>query len=130
VDAGETAAKMLVSTSTIANIESGYRAPTPAQAVQADEVFGTPGTFQRHERRMRGIPFSAGFRPFQPHEAVARLIKTSQHSLIPGLFQTRVVTDHARDSDMTEGKRRVARPGSYRMVYLAASPAGVMVASR
>jgi len=49
----ELAARMLVSTSTIANIESGYRAPTPAQAAQADEVFGTPGTFQRHERRMR-----------------------------------------------------------------------------
>ncbi len=77
----ETAAKMLVSTSTIANIESGYRAPTPAQAIKADEVFGTPGTFQRHERRMRGIPFSVGFRPFQPHEAAARLIKTFQHSL-------------------------------------------------
>jgi transcriptional regulator with XRE-family HTH domain len=85
----ETAAKMLVSTSTIANIESGYRAPTQSQAIQADEVFGTPGTFQRHERRMRGIPFSVGFRPFQPHEAAARLIKTFQHSLMPGLFQTR-----------------------------------------
>jgi transcriptional regulator with XRE-family HTH domain len=85
----ELAARMLVSTSTIANIESGYRAPTPTQAAKADEVFGTPGTFQRHERRMRGIPFSAGFRPFQPHEAAARLIKTFQHSLVPGLFQTR-----------------------------------------
>jgi transcriptional regulator with XRE-family HTH domain len=85
----ETAAKMLVSTSTIANVESGYRAPTPAQAVRADEVFGTPGTFQRHERRMRGIPFSAGFRPFQPHEAAARLIKTFEHTFVPGLFQTR-----------------------------------------
>ena len=84
----ELAAKMIVSTSTIANIESGYRAPTTNQAAKADEVFGTPGTFQRHERRMRGVPFSAGFRPFQPHEAAARLIKTFQHTLIPGLFQT------------------------------------------
>jgi transcriptional regulator with XRE-family HTH domain len=87
------AAKMLVSTSTIANIESGYRVPTPAQATKADEVFGTPGTFQRHERRMRGIPFSVGFRPFQPHEAAARLIKTFQHSLVPGLFQTRAYAE-------------------------------------
>jgi transcriptional regulator with XRE-family HTH domain len=85
----ETAARMLVSTSTIANIESGYRSPTQAQATKADEVFGTPGTFQRHERRMRGIPFSAGFRPFQPHEAVARLIKMFEHTVVPGLFQTR-----------------------------------------
>jgi transcriptional regulator with XRE-family HTH domain len=83
------AAKMIVSSSTVANIESGYRAPTPAQAVAADEAFGTPGTFQRHERHMRGIPFSAGFRPFQPHEEQARLIKAFEHSLVPGLFQTR-----------------------------------------
>ncbi|HEV3379929.1 MAG TPA: Scr1 family TA system antitoxin-like transcriptional regulator [Trebonia sp.] len=38
---------------------------------------------------MRGIPFSTGFRPFQTHEAAARLIKTFQHSLVPGLFQVR-----------------------------------------
>lgn len=89
----ELAGKMLVSTSTIANIESGYRAPTPAQASKADEVFGTPGTFQRHERRMRGIPFSVGFRPFTPHEAAARLIRTFEHSLMPGLFQTRAYAE-------------------------------------
>lgn len=82
------AAKMLVSASTIANVESGYRAPTQEQAAKADEAFRTPGTFQRHERRMRGIPFSVGFRPFQPHEAAARLIKTFEHTLVPGLFQT------------------------------------------
>lgn len=90
----ETAAHMLVSTSTIANIESGYRPPTPAQAANADEVFGTPGTFQRHERRMRGIPFGAGFRPFQPHEAEARVLRMFEHSLMPGLFQTE---DYARE---------------------------------
>jgi transcriptional regulator with XRE-family HTH domain len=83
----ELAARMLVSTSTIANIESGYRAPTEAQAIKADEVFGTPGTFQRHERRMRGIPFSAGFRPFHPYEAEARVLRWFEHSLVPGLFQ-------------------------------------------
>ena len=86
---GELAAKMFVSTSTIANIESEYRGPTPAQAIKADEVFGTPETFQRHERRMRGVPFSVGFRPFQPHEEAARLIRTFEHTLVPGLFQTR-----------------------------------------
>ncbi|MGH3190352.1 MAG: helix-turn-helix domain-containing protein [Streptosporangiaceae bacterium] len=89
----ETAGKMLVSTSTIANVESGYRAPTAPQAIRADEVFGTPGTFQRHERRMRGIPYSVGFRPFQPHEAAARLLKMFQHSLVPGLFQTRAYAE-------------------------------------
>jgi transcriptional regulator with XRE-family HTH domain len=107
----ELAARMLVSTSTIANIESGYRAPTPAQAAKADEVFGTPGTFQRHERRMRGIPFSAGFRPFQPHEAAARLIRTFQHSLVPGLFQTRAyaqtITETYPETTAEDAKERV-----------------------
>jgi transcriptional regulator with XRE-family HTH domain len=90
----QTAAKMIVSTSTVANIESGYRPPTPAQAKKADEVFGTPETFQRHERRMRGIPFSAGFRPFHPYEAEARVLRWFEHSLVPGLFQTE---DYARE---------------------------------
>jgi transcriptional regulator with XRE-family HTH domain len=107
----ETAARMLVSTSTIANIESGYRAPTPAQAIKADEVFGTPATFQRHERRMRGIPFSVGFRPFQPHEAAARLLKTFQHSLVPGLFQTRpyaeAITETYPETTAEVAKERV-----------------------
>lgn len=82
------AAKMIASTSTVANIESCYRAPTPAQAVTADQVFETPGTFQRLERQLRGIPFSAGFRPFRPHEEQAHSIRMFQHTLVPGLFQT------------------------------------------
>lgn len=87
------AAKMIVSKSTVTNIESCYRAPTPDQARAADEAFQTPGTFQRHEKRLRGIPFSAGFRPFQPHEEQARLIRTFEHSLVPGLFQ---IEEYAR----------------------------------
>jgi transcriptional regulator with XRE-family HTH domain len=88
------AAKMVVSVSTVSNIESGYRPPTTPQAVKADEVFKTPGTFQRHERRMRGIPFGAGFRPYQPYEAEARVLRMFEHSLMPGLFQT---PDYARE---------------------------------
>jgi transcriptional regulator with XRE-family HTH domain len=88
------AAHMVVSVSTISNIEAGHRAPTAAQAAKADEVFDTPGTFQRHERRMRGIPFGAGFRPFQPYEAEARVLRMFEHSLVPGLFQTE---DYARE---------------------------------
>ncbi len=57
------AAKMLVSVSTISNIESGTGPRPPPQAIKADEVFKTPGTFQRHERRMRGIPFTCGLPP-------------------------------------------------------------------
>ena len=88
------AAKMVVSVSTISNIESGYRPPTAPQAIKADEVFKTPGTFQRHERRMRGIPYSAGFRPYQPYEAEARVLRMFEHSLMPGLFQTE---DYAKE---------------------------------
>jgi hypothetical protein len=55
---------------------------------------------------MRGIPFSAGFRAFQPHEAAARLIKTFQHSLVPGLFQTRdyaqAITDAYPETALTD----------------------------
>jgi transcriptional regulator with XRE-family HTH domain len=87
------AAKMYVSRSTVATIESGGRIPTPAQAREADKAFGTPGTFERHEKRMRGIPFSEGFRPFTPHEAEARLIRSFQHTLMLGLFQTRAYAE-------------------------------------
>jgi transcriptional regulator with XRE-family HTH domain len=76
------------SASTIANIESGYRAPTREQARLFDEVFGTPGTLQRLEGRLRNVPFSAGFRPFQPYEAEARTLKWFEHTLVPGLLQT------------------------------------------
>lgn len=84
----ELAAQMFVSKSTISNIEACYRAPTPAQAVAADKVFHTPGTFQRHEQNMRNVPFSVGFRPFTPYEEQAHLIRIFEHTLVPGLFQT------------------------------------------
>lgn len=87
--ADELAAKMLYSASTVKHIECGFRAPTPTQAIRADEAFGTPGTFQRLERHLRGIPFSVGFRPFTPYEEQAHLIRTFEYSLVPGLFQTR-----------------------------------------
>jgi transcriptional regulator with XRE-family HTH domain len=79
--------------STIGNIESGLRAPTRDQAILLDEAFGTPGTFQRLEGRLRGVPFSSGFRPFHPFEADARALKTFEHTIVPGLLQTR---DYAR----------------------------------
>lgn len=65
-----------------------YRAPTPDQARRLDGAFGLPGIFARIEDRLHGVPFSAGFRPFQPYEAEARSLRTFQHVLIPGLLQT------------------------------------------
>jgi transcriptional regulator with XRE-family HTH domain len=79
--------------STVGNIEAGLRAPTRDQAVRLDEAFGTPGTFGRLEGRLRGVPFSSGFRPFQPYEAEAGVLRWFEHSLVPGLFQTE---DYAR----------------------------------
>jgi transcriptional regulator with XRE-family HTH domain len=85
----EVAQKIGFSKSTIKNIESASRAPTTTQAELLDEAFETPGTFARLERRMRGVPFSAGFRPFRPYEQEARTLKTFEHSVVPGLFQIR-----------------------------------------
>lgn len=85
----DVAARIHFSRTTVVNMESGNRAPTEEQAKILDDVFETSGTFSRIERRIRGIPFSAGFRPFSPHEAAARSIRTYEHSLVPGLFQTR-----------------------------------------
>lgn len=85
----EVAARIHFSRTTVVNMESGVRAPTPEQARLLDDVFETSGTFARIERRIRGIPFSAGFRPFAPHEAAARGIRTYENSFVPGLFQTR-----------------------------------------
>jgi transcriptional regulator with XRE-family HTH domain len=79
--------------STIGNIESGLRAPTRDQALLLDQAFGTPGTFQRLEGRLRGVPFSSGFRPFHPFEAEARTLRTFEHTMIPGLFQ---IEDYAQ----------------------------------
>jgi Domain of unknown function (DUF5753) len=58
------------------------------QARRLDEAFGLPGTFARLEERLRGVPFSSGFRPFHPYEAEARTLRTFEHVLIPGLLQT------------------------------------------
>ncbi|MBV9383217.1 MAG: helix-turn-helix transcriptional regulator [Streptosporangiaceae bacterium] len=79
--------------SVIGNIEAQHRSPTKDQARRLDEAFSLPGTFARLEERLRGVPFSAGFRPFHPYEAEARTLRTFQHVLIPGLLQTE---DYAR----------------------------------
>jgi hypothetical protein len=52
-----------------------------------------PGTFARHEKRLRDVPFSSGFRPFEPYEVQAVSLRLFEHTLIPGLLQTE---DYAR----------------------------------
>jgi transcriptional regulator with XRE-family HTH domain len=84
----ELAAKVNYSPSMIAMIETARRSPTRRLAQLCDEVFGTPETFTRHEKRLRGVPFSAGFRPFEPYESEAVSLRLFEHTLVPGLFQT------------------------------------------
>lgn len=73
--------------STIANIETGYRAPTPAQARDLDRVLEQPGILQILEKRLSGLPFSAGFRPYAPYEAEATVMRFFSNMVVPGLVQ-------------------------------------------
>lgn len=84
----EFGARVNYSASLIAMIETARRTPTRRLAQLCDEVFGTPETFTRHEKRLRGVPFSAGFRPFEPYESEAVSLRLFEHTLVPGLFQT------------------------------------------
>jgi len=84
----ELAGQLNYSASLISMIESGHRSPSRDFAVRCDEAFGTPGTFARLEARLRDVPFSSGFRPFQPYESQAAALRLFEHSLIPGLLQT------------------------------------------
>jgi transcriptional regulator with XRE-family HTH domain len=84
----ELAARVSYSPSLIAMIETGRRSPSRKLAELLDEVFGTPGAFARHEKRLRDVPFPASFRPFTVYEAEATVLRWYEHSLVPGLLQT------------------------------------------
>jgi len=79
--------------STIANIETAYRAPTPDQAKGLDAAFKLPGFFERLEARLHGLPFSAGFREFATYEVEALVLRIFENLIVTGLFQTE---DYAR----------------------------------
>lgn len=74
--------------STVGMIETGHRKATADQAARLDAAFELPGTLARMEERQRGVPFSAGFRPFQPYEQEARTLRLFEHTIFPGLLQT------------------------------------------
>src|ERR1700677_1478011 len=111
----ELAAKVRFSVSTIANIETAYRAPTPVQARAFDEAFGLPGVFEREEQQLfHGKPFSAGFRPFEAAEREALSLRVFEHSLVPGLCQTQdyariILSTHPGVSADQVGERVMAR---------------------
>ncbi len=87
------AVKLGYSASLVSMIETGHRTPSPDFARRCDTAFGCPGTFARLEKRLRNVPFSSGFRPFQPYENEAVSLRLFEHTLIPGLLQTE---DYAR----------------------------------
>jgi transcriptional regulator with XRE-family HTH domain len=84
----ELAARAYCSDSSIAMVESYQRPPSPTLAKALDQAFGTPGTFERLERKLRSLPFPAAFRSFAPYEAEAAALRMFEHSLVPGLLQT------------------------------------------
>jgi len=98
----DVAAKTSYSESLIAQVETCRKAATPELAKALDRVFatpgftedapgvpGTPGTFGRLVARLRNLPFPASFRSFAPHEAQATALYIFEHSMIPGLLQTK-----------------------------------------
>jgi transcriptional regulator with XRE-family HTH domain len=89
----ELGARIGYSGATIGMVEAGHRAPPRGIGARLDEEFKLPGTFDRIEQRLRGIPFATAFRPFVPYEAMARSLRTFEHSFVPGLLQTE---DYAR----------------------------------
>jgi transcriptional regulator with XRE-family HTH domain len=113
----ELAAQIHFSASLVSMIESGHRAPSPDFAARCDEAFQAPGTFRRLEKRLRDVPFSSGFRPFQPYEAEAVVLRLFEHTLIPGAFQTEAYArallerhpNTARDAVEQRVKDRLAR---------------------
>jgi transcriptional regulator with XRE-family HTH domain len=102
----ELAAQAQYSESLIAMVETYQRGPTQSLAKALDRAFGTPGftedtpghpgtpgTFGRLWRKLRTMSFPESFRPYAELEAKASVLRTSQHSLVPGLLQTE---DYAR----------------------------------
>jgi hypothetical protein len=102
----DVAAKTAYSESLIAQVEACWKPGTPDLAKALDRLFetpgfteatddgpGRPGTFGRIVVRLRNLPFPASFRSFAPYEAEAVILRTFEHSLVPGLLQT---ADYAR----------------------------------
>ena len=95
------AAEAKYSESLIAMVENYDRGVTQALAKALDRSFktagftedtprqpGTPGTFGRLWLKLRTISFPESFRPYAELEAKAAVLRTFEHSLMPGLLQT------------------------------------------
>lgn len=67
------------------------------------------------------MPFSSGFRPFEPYEAQAAALRLFEHSLVPGLLQTEayaraVLETHPNTSQDVIEERVAARIARQRIL--------------
>jgi transcriptional regulator with XRE-family HTH domain len=79
--------------SVVSKVEAGTLAPTERFAAACDEAFpymaGWFTRFYQDARRWGDGPYPSWFQPFVAHEAAAQALRTVQHSVMPGLLQTR-----------------------------------------
>jgi transcriptional regulator with XRE-family HTH domain len=87
------AARLNYSASLVAMVEGLRRVPQADFAARCDAALDTAGTFARLQQRLRNLPFAESFRPFAAYEEVATSLRSFEHTLVPGLLQTR---DYAR----------------------------------
>ena len=107
MDPGRARARDNCAPSTIASIETGALKPQAKSAKVFDQVFDLPGTFERIEEMMSGSVYPASFAPFTEYEAEAKTLRTWQHSLIPGLLQTRGVRPRGPGPSRTRARTRL-----------------------
>lgn len=82
------AARLNYSPSLVAMIECTRRAPVQQFAQQCDQVFDTPGTFERLQQHARATPLPSWFQAYAEIEAAATQLRSWQPMVIDGLLQT------------------------------------------
>jgi len=87
------AEKLSYSTSLVAHVETGSRAPSLDFAARADEALGTGGLLTRLQPFVRAEAYPAWFRDWVEIEREATSLRWFEPLLIPGLLQTE---DYAR----------------------------------
>jgi transcriptional regulator with XRE-family HTH domain len=86
--AAELGAQVNYSGSQISMIETRRRIAPPGMAQRLDQALGTPGTFERMQRRLKASPFPSWFRPWVEIEAAASQLRSWQSLVVDGLLQT------------------------------------------
>ena len=87
------AEKLAYSTSLVAHVETGSRAPSLDFAARADEALGTGGLLTRLQPFVRAEAYPAWFRDWVEIEREATSLRWFEPLLVPGLLQTE---DYAR----------------------------------